>query len=104
MDLEEQVLEGATWKACATNEGFNGESTLGNIGGVFEQSDVACHQGRCEEAEDLPEGEVPRHDGQDDADRIPANVAFVVAGGDGLRGEDAGGVLGEVAAGVGAFE
>ena len=67
---------------------------------MFEQRDVAGHQGRRHETEDLPEGEVPRHDGQDDAERIPAHVTVVAVGGDGLFGEDAGGVFGVVAASV----
>jgi hypothetical protein len=54
-------------------------------------------------AEDLPEGKVPGHDSEDDAERVPAYVA-VVFGGDGLGGQDAGGVVRVVPAGRGALE
>ena len=104
LSFDEQGLEGAAGKACAADERFDGEGALGDVGGVLEQADVAGHQRGSEEAEDLPEGEVPRHDGEDDAERVPADVAVVVAGGDGLGREDAGGVVGVVAAGGGALE
>ena len=70
---------------------------------MLEQADVAGHQRGSEEAEDLPEREVPGHDREDDAQGIVAHVALGVLGGDALRGQDAGGVVGVVAAGGGAL-
>ena len=101
--FDEEGLEGAAGKAGAADEGFDGERALGDVGGVLEQADVAGHERGREEAEDLPEGEVPGHDGEDDAERVPADVG-VVFGGDGFGGEDAGGVVGVVAAAGGALE
>ncbi len=60
-------MEGAAREAGAADEGLDGEGALGDVGGVLEESDVAGHEGGSEEAEDLPEGEVPGHDGEDDA-------------------------------------
>ena len=40
---------------------------------------VAGHQRRCGEAEDLPEGEVPRHDRQHDAERLGSVTKLRVA-------------------------
>ena len=37
---------------------------LRHVGGVLEQADVAHHERRRGEAHDLPQREVPRHDGQ----------------------------------------
>ena len=70
---------------------------------MLEEADVASHECGREEAEDLPEGEVPGHDGEDDAEGVPADVG-VVFGVDGFGREDAGGVVGVVAAGGGALE
>ena len=100
----QQRLKGASREAGATNQRLDRESALGDVGRVFEQGDVAGHQRGREKTEDLPEGEVPGHDGEDDAERVPADVAVVVLGWNGLGREDAGGVLGVVAAGVGALE
>ena len=72
--FDEQRLERAAGKAGAAHQGFDGERALGHVGGVLEQADVAGHQRGREEAEDLPEGEVPGHDGEHDAERIPAHV------------------------------
>ena len=100
----EQRLEGAAGKAGAAHQGFDGERALGHVGGVLEQADVARHQRGREKAEDLPEGEVPGHDGEHDAERVPADVGVVGSDVDGLGREDAGGVVGVVAADAGAFE
>ena len=71
---------------------------------MLEQADVAGHKRGAEKAEDLPEGEVPGHDGEDDAERVPADVAVLAFGGDGFFLENAGGVIGVIAAADGAFE
>ena len=108
--LDEEGLEAAAGEACAADEGLDGERALRDVGGVLEQADVAGHERGSEETEDLPEREVPGHDGEDYADGVVADIAsFVllkavgVVGGDGFRGEDAGGVIGEVTAGGGAL-
>ena len=101
--LDEQGLEDAAGKAGAAHQGFNREGTLRDVGGVLEQADVAGHERGSEEAEDLPEGEVPGHDGEDDAEGVVADVALGVLGGDAFGGEDAGGVVGVVAADGGAL-
>ena len=75
--FDEEGLEGAAGKAGAADEGLDGERALGDVGGVLEQADVAGHECGREEAEDLPEGEVPGHDGEDDAERVPADVGVV---------------------------
>ena len=77
--FDEQRLEGAAGKAGAADERFDGERALRDVGGVLQQADVAGHQRGREKAEDLPEGKVPRHDGEHDAERVPADVAVVVA-------------------------
>ena len=75
--LDEQGLEDAAGEAGAADEGFDGESALRDVGGVLEQADVAGHERGREEAEDLPERKVPRHDGEDDAEGVPADVAWL---------------------------
>ena len=47
---------------------LDGEGASGDIGGVLEQARIARHQRRRREAENLPKGEIPRHDGEHDAD------------------------------------
>ncbi len=92
-----QSLEGAAGKAGAAHEGLDEQGTLRDIWRVLEETYVASHKGRCEEAEDLPEGEVPGHDGEDDAEWIPPDITGVLSG-DGFRSEDARSVSGVVAA------
>ena len=101
--LDEEGLEDAAGEAGAAHEGFNRQGALRDVGGVLEQADVAGHERGGEEAEDLPEGEVPGHDGEDDAEGVVADVGLGVLGGDAFGGEDAGGVVGVVAADVGAL-
>ena len=60
-----------------------------DVGRVLEERRVARHQRRPGEADDLPEREVPRHDGEDDADRLVGDDVPPVARVDGLVGEDA---------------
>ena len=47
----------------------------GHIGGMLEQAGVARHQGRNPKAQDLPEGIIPGHDAQNDAERGERDVA-----------------------------
>ena len=46
------------------------ERAARHVAGVLQQRAVAGHQRRRGEAEHLPEGEIPRHDGEHDAERI----------------------------------
>ena len=107
--LDEEGLEDAAGEAGAADQCFNGERALGDVGGVLEEADVAGHERGGEEAEDLPEGEVPGHDGEDDAEWVVADVGFFLVGGvgcvkgDAFGGEDTGGIVGVVAAAGGAF-
>ena len=101
--FDEEGLEGAAGEAGAADEGFDAEGALRDVGCVLEEADVAGHERGGEEAEDLPEGEVPGHDGEDDTEWVPADVG-VVFGGDGFGGEDAGGVVGVIAASGGALQ
>ncbi len=98
-----RVWKAPRGKPARRTSAFDREGALRDVGGVLEQADVAGHQRGRGKAEDLPEGEVPGHDGEDDAEGVPADVAVVFRG-DGLGGEDAGGVVGVVAAGCGALE
>ena len=56
---------------------------------------VAGHQRRGDEAEHLPEREIPRHDRQHDADRVEGDEHFGTAEVDRLVGKIGVGVLGE---------
>ncbi len=49
------------------------EGGLRDVGGVLEQRGVAGHEGGGCEADDLPEREVPRHHGEDGAERPVAH-------------------------------
>ena len=80
--LNQQGLERASRKTRAANQSFDGDGALRNVGRVLEQSDVAGHQRRRQKTEDLPEGKVPGHDGQHNAERVPAHVAVVLLGRD----------------------
>ena len=82
-------------------------AVCGDVGGVLEQADVAGHERRGGEPHGLPQREVPRHHGQHRAERLPAGVGAGRADGAGvgrLVGQEGLGVLGEVAARLGALE
>ncbi|MNV69538.1 hypothetical protein D3C71_1624530 [compost metagenome] len=70
---------------------------------MLEQRDIAGHQARCQEADHLPEREIPRHHGQHATDGLVGDVAALRFGGDRLRREVIGRVIGVVLAGGGAF-
>jgi hypothetical protein len=101
--FDEEGLEDATGEAGAAHEGLDGEGALRDVGGVLEQANVAGHKRGGEEAEDLPEGEVPGHNGEDDANGVVANVRLGMLGGDSFGGEEADSVVGVIAADGGAF-
>ena len=64
LGFDEQGLKHAFRETGAPKNIFNRERALRNIGGVFEQADIARHQGRRGEAEHLPERKIPWHDGE----------------------------------------
>ena len=72
----EKSLEYAFGETGAEENVFNFQGALRDVGGVFQQADVAGHQARSDEAEDLPEREVPRHDGENDAERLVTDKAL----------------------------
>jgi len=82
---------------------FDGEGALRHVGGVLEDSGVARHQRRRGKAEQLPEREIPRHDGQHRAERRKLHVAVGGARRMRLRCQEALGVVGEVGAGPRTF-
>ena len=65
---------------------------------MFEQHRVAGHEGRRRRAEDLPEGEIPRHHRQDHPERLVGDGAVARRAGRPLLGEERGGVPGVVVA------
>ena len=74
---DEQGLKSACGESGFEENLFNCEGALRHVGGVLEQSDVAGHQRGSGEAKHLPEGEVPRHDGENGADGAIADEAFL---------------------------
>src|SRR2546425_12022783 len=52
-----------------------------DVGGMFENGGVACHQCRSGKAEDLPVGKVPGHDRQNDTQWTEGDVALCGVGG-----------------------
>src|SRR6185312_9010034 len=58
----EQRLKDAVRRACFAEELLERERALRHVRRVLEQPNVARAQSRRGEADDLPEGKVPRHD------------------------------------------
>jgi hypothetical protein len=77
-------------------EVLEGERAAGDVGGVLEQDAVAGHQGGDGEAHDLPDGEVPRHHGQDESGGLVGHPGLCPVDLDALVGEDAGALPGVV--------
>ena len=69
-----RVWKAPSGKPARRNSSWKYDRGLGDVGGVLEQPDVAGHQGRRGEAHDLPQREVPGHDGQDRPERLVAGV------------------------------
>src|SRR5205814_8919727 len=63
-------------KAGPTEDLLDDERAAGHIRGALQHCGVACHQPWCSEAKDLPKREVPRHDGEDGAERRKRDKAF----------------------------
>ena len=89
-------------KPARLNSSGRYDRGLGHVGGVLEQAHIAGHQGRGGEAHDLPQREVPGHDGEDRPEGLVAGVGRGGPHGLGIGrfvGQKPLGVLGEVAAG-----
>ena len=82
---------------------LNRERAAGHIARMLQKRSVASHQRRRGKAEDLPEGEVPRHHREHDADRVEGDERFFAAEIHGLVGEICRRVVGEPVAVKGAF-
>lgn len=61
---DQQGLKRAIVEAGAKKDLFDGERALRDVRGVLEQTDIARHQCRCSEAENLPERKIPGHHGE----------------------------------------
>src|SRR5690606_35699523 len=73
--VDDKALKCPHRKARFNKDFLNVQSTAKNVGCVFQHTNVTRHQGRRRETEDLPEGEVPRHNGEDGSERIVAHIA-----------------------------
>ncbi len=103
LGVDEQRLKAAFGKAGPAEDLFDGQGALRDVGRMLEQSHVARGQRGSGEPEDLPEGEVPRHHGEDRPDRLVDDQAAIGAGLDHFVGQEALGVLGIIAAAPGAL-
>src|SRR5439155_721296 len=79
------------------------ERAARHVRGMLQDPRIARDERRGGEAEDLPEGKVPRHDREHGTERVEADVAPACVGPAGLRGEELLGVLGVIVAAPGAL-
>ena len=70
---------------------------------MLQQPGVACGERGGREAKDLPEGEIPGHDGQHGSEWLVAHETAGGVGGDRFISEQSLTIFGVVAAGPGAF-
>ena len=94
-----EVLENVA-PAGAAEKVLEPRAALRSVVGVLEQADVARHERRRGEPDDLPKGIVPRHQRQHDAERLVAHEAAVV---DAFVAQHRLAVRGVVAAALGTF-
>ena len=73
---DQQRLEHVGREARLAEQLLDVERGLGHVAGVLEQADVARHERRGGEPHRLPQREVPRHDRQDDAERLVHDVGL----------------------------
>jgi hypothetical protein len=90
-------------KASVLQERLDRRGATGDVGGVFEQHRVPGHEGGRPEAEKLPERIIPRHYGQNGAERLVRHVAGGGLRVDGLVGQEVGPVVRVVPAHPGAL-
>src|SRR5262249_26342244 len=79
------------------------QSNPRDVGGMFENGSVACHQCRSGKAEDLPVGKVPGHDRQNDTQRTEGDVALSGVGDNFFISKEAFGIVSKKVAVPGAF-
>ena len=95
---DEQGLEHSGWQAGFPEGRFDGERASADVGGMLEQNGVAGHEGGHHRAEDLPVGEIPRHDGQNHAQRLKGDEAVLGRARGPFIGEQTRGMLGVILA------
>src|SRR5512139_150622 len=78
--FDEQGLEDVFRKARCSEGFFNNECGHWDVRRMLQHHDIACSNRRDSEAEYLPEGEVPRHDSQHDAERLEEDIALFCFG------------------------
>jgi hypothetical protein len=100
---DEQSLENTLRETRPEKNVFNLQGTLWNIGRMLEQAYIAGDQAGRDEAETLPEGKVPGHDRENDAERLIANETLGGSGGDDFVGDEFCAVFGVIAAAKGAL-
>ncbi len=101
--FEREVLETALLKTGAPDKILQRRGALRHVLGVLEQPDIARHERRSGEANDLPEWIIPRHDGEHRAERLIPNPAAPVRVGRRFIGQQLLRLFGEVTAGRGAL-
>ena len=83
-------------RARVAEDALHLERATRRVGRVLEQQRVAGHQGGGRRPHDLPEGKVPRHDREHDAQRPEGDVAARCVRRRVLRRQHLGAVVGEV--------
>ncbi len=101
--IDAQVDHGAVGHAGLAEYRLDGVGAGGDVLGVLHHGGVAGEEGRGEEADDLPEREVPGHNGEDRAEALVADAARPGRARDRHRLKPAGAEVGGGAAGGGAF-
>jgi hypothetical protein len=96
---DQQGLEHVVGEAGAADDLLDLERALRHVGSMLQEAHVAGYQGRSSEAEDLPEGKVPGHHGEQRADGLVAQITDGEAGGDCVVGQQLLAVFGVIAAG-----
>ena len=96
---DRQALKYAGGESGAADHVLDFQCALGYVGGMFQDPHVAGHQRRRGEAEDLPEGKIPRHHGQHRSDGLKLQVACAGAGVQWFVRQQSLAVFGVVAAG-----
>src|SRR5262249_13053387 len=70
--FDQQRLKDTGGKTGSPENVLDRHGALRNVGGMLQESDIACHQRRRRKPEHLPEWKVPRHDCQNRAQRVIA--------------------------------
>src|SRR5258708_40257625 len=66
---DQEGVEQGFGKTGAADNFLNLQRALRNVRSMLQQPNIARHQRRRDKTKYLPEGEVPRHDGQDRTNR-----------------------------------